>query len=293
MYAVETKSLTKFYGSYKGISNVSLSINKGEIFGLLGPNGAGKTTFLRLLMNLIKPTSGSALVLGMNSDIDSLKIKSRIGYLQGDYVTYPSIKIIDLLNFIKNLRPSNQTDWNILCERFDLDVKRKIGDLSKGNRQKLGIVQAFMSDPELLILDEPTSGLDPLLQQEFESLIFERKEQGASVIMSSHIFQEIESMCDKAGVIREGEIVSVENVSSLSEKRTFKIEIVFSKPVEKQFFVNCDGLDIISLKDNKLTCILNGKADSLLKTLAKYEVISFQSEQAGLEEMFMSFYPKN
>ncbi|SVC48805.1 uncharacterized protein METZ01_LOCUS301659, partial [marine metagenome] len=230
MYAVETKSLTKFYGSFRGISNVSLSINKGDIFGLLGPNGAGKTTFLRLLMNLIKPTSGSALVLGMNSDIDSLKINSRIGYLQGDYVTYPSLKIIDLLNFTKNLRPSNQTDWNILCERFDLDVKRKIGDLSKGNRQKLGIVQAFMSDPELLILDEPTSGLDPLLQHEFESLIFERKERGASVIMSSHIFQEIESMCDKAGVIREGEIVSVENVSSLSEKRTFRIEVVFSKP---------------------------------------------------------------
>ena len=293
MYAVETKSLTKFYGSFRGISNVSLSINKGDIFGLLGPNGAGKTTFLRLLMNLIKPTAGSAFVLGMNPTIDSLKIKSRIGYLQGDYVAYPTLKVIDLLNFTKNLRPSNQTDWNILCERFDLDVNRKIGDLSKGNRQKLGIVQAFMSDPELLILDEPTSGLDPLLQNEFESLIFERKEQGASVIMSSHIFQEIESMCDKAGVIREGEIVSVENVSSLSEKRTFKIEIVFSKPVEKQFFVNCDGLDIISLKDNKLTCILNGKADSLLKTLAKYEVISFQSEQAGLEEMFMSFYTKS
>ena len=293
MYAVETKSLTKFYGSFRGISNVSLSINKGDIFGLLGPNGAGKTTFLRLLMNLIKPTAGSAFVLGMNPTIDSLKIKSRIGYLQGDYVAYPTLKVIDLLNLTKNLRPSNQTDWNILCERFDLDVNRKIGDLSKGNRQKLGIVQAFMSDPELLILDEPTSGLDPLLQNEFESLIFERKEQGASVIMSSHIFQEIESMCDKAGVIREGEIVSVENVSSLSEKRTFKIEIVFSKPVEKQSFVDCDGIDSISLKDNKLTCVLNGKADSLLKTLAKYEVISFQSEQSGLEEMFMSFYPKN
>jgi ABC-2 type transport system ATP-binding protein len=293
MYAVETKSLTKFYGSYRGISNVSLSINKGAIFGLLGPNGAGKTTFLRLLMNLIKPTSGRAIILGMNSDIDSLKIKSRVGYLQGDYVAYPNLKVIDLLNFTKNLRPSNQTDWNILCERFDLDVKRKIGDLSKGNRQKLGIVQAFMSEPELLILDEPTSGLDPLLQQEFKSLIFERKDRGASVIMSSHIFQEIESMCDKVAVIREGEIVSVENVSSLSEKRTFKIEIVFSKPVEKQPFVDCDGLDNISLKDNNLTCTLNGKVDSLLKTLAKYEVISFQSEQTGLEEMFMSFYPKS
>ena len=293
MYAVETKSLTKFYGSYRGISNVSLSINKGAIFGLLGPNGAGKTTFLRLLMNLIKPTSGRAIILGMNSDIDSLKIKSRVGYLQGDYVAYPNLKVIDLLNFTKNLRPSNQTDWNILCERFDLDVKRKIGDLSKGNRQKLGIVQAFMSEPELLILDEPTSGLDPLLQQEFKSLIFERKDRGASVIMSSHIFQEIESMSDKVAVIREGEIVSVENVSSLSEKRTFKIEIVFSKPVEKQPFVDCDGLDNISLKDNNLTCTLNGKVDSLLKTLAKYEVISFQSEQTGLEEMFMSFYPKS
>ncbi len=293
MYAVETKSLTKFYGSYRGISNVSLSIKKGEIFGLLGPNGAGKTTFLRLLMNLIKPTSGRAIILGMNSDIDSLKIKSRVGYLQGDYVAYPNLKVIDLLNFTKNLRPSNQTDWNILCERFDLDAKRKIGDLSKGNRQKLGIVQAFMSEPELLILDEPTSGLDPLLQQEFKSLIFERKDRGASVIMSSHIFQEIESICDKVAVIREGEIVSVENVSSLSEKRTFKIEIVFSKPVEKQPFVDCDGLDNISLKDNKLTCTLNGKVDSLLKTLAKYEVISFQSEQTGLEEMFMSFYPKS
>jgi len=293
MYAVETKSLTKFYGSYRGITNVNLSINKGEIFGLLGPNGSGKTTFLRLLMNLIKPTSGSAFVLGMNSDIDSLKIKSKVGYLQGDYVAYPGLKVIDLLNFTKNLRPSNQTAWNTLCERFDLDVERKIGDLSKGNRQKLGLIQAFMSDPKLLILDEPTSGLDPLLQHEFESLIFERKEQGASVIMSSHILQEIESMCDRAGVIREGEIVSVENVSSLSEKRTFKIEIVFSKPVEKTSFDDCEGLNSISLEDNKLKCILNGKADSLLKKLAKYEVISFQSEQAGLEEMFMSFYPKS
>ena len=287
---ISTTDLTKFYGTHRGISGVSLDINKGEVFGLLGPNGAGKTTCIRIFLDFIRPSSGSATVLGMDSRSDSVEIRRNVGYLPGDFITYEKLTAEELLQYFANLRGGHLRKAKVLAERFDLDLSRKIGELSRGNRQKVGLVQAFMSDPKLLILDEPTTGLDPLLQQEFHTLVLEEVEAGKTLFVSSHVLPEVEVICDRVGIIREGSIVAVEEVATLRKQTVTKIEIEFGQAISKAEFEGVDGVSEVTIKDHHLSCNVTGSVDSLIKLAARYTVVNIQSGHPALEEVFLTYY---
>jgi len=287
---ISTTDLTKFYGTHRGISGVSLDINEGEVFGLLGPNGAGKTTCIRIFLDFIRPSSGSATVLGMDSRSDSVEIRRNVGYLPGDFITYEKLTAEELLQYFANLRGGHLRKAKILAERFDLDLSRKIGELSRGNRQKVGLVQAFMSDPKLLILDEPTTGLDPLLQQEFHTLVLEEVEAGKTLFVSSHVLPEVEVICDRVGIIREGSIVAVEEVATLRKQTVTKIEIEFGQAISKAEFEGVDGVSEVTIKDHHLSCNVTGSVDSLIKLAARYTVVNIQSGHPALEEVFLTYY---
>ena len=287
---ISTTDLTKFYGTHRGISGVSLDINEGEVFGLLGPNGAGKTTCIRIFLDFIRPNSGSATVLGMDSRSDSVEIRRNVGYLPGDFITYEKLTAEELLQYFANLRGGHLRKAKVLAERFDLDLSRKIGELSRGNRQKVGLVQAFMSDPKLLILDEPTTGLDPLLQQEFHTLVLEEVEAGKTLFVSSHVLPEVEVICDRVGIIREGSIVAVEEVATLRKQTVTKIEIEFGQAISKAEFEGVDGVSEVTIKDHHLSCNVTGSVDSLIKLAARYTVVNIQSGHPGLEEVFLTYY---
>ena len=287
---ISTTDLTKFYGTHRGILGVSLDINEGEVFGLLGPNGAGKTTCIRIFLDFIRPSSGSATVLGMDSRSDSVEIRRNVGYLPGDFITYEKLTAEELLQYFANLRGGHLRKAKALAERFDLDLSRKIGELSRGNRQKVGLIQAFMSDPKLLILDEPTTGLDPLLQQEFHTLVLEEAEAGKTLFVSSHVLPEVEVICDRVGIIREGSIVAVEEVATLRKQTVTKIEIEFGQAISKAEFEGVDGVSEVTIKDHHLSCNVTGSVDSLIKLAARYTVVNIQSGHPGLEEVFLTYY---
>lgn len=287
---ISTMDLTKFYGTHRGISGVSLDINEGEVFGLLGPNGAGKTTCIRIFLDFIRPTSGSATLLGMDSRSDSVEIRRNVGYLPGDFITYEKLTAEELLQYFANLRGGHLRKAKALAERFDLDLSRKIGELSRGNRQKVGLIQAFMSDPKLLILDEPTTGLDPLLQQEFHTLVLEEAEAGKTFFVSSHVLSEVEVICDRVGIIREGSIVAIEEVATLRKQTVTKIEIEFGQAISKAEFEGVDGVSEVTIKDHHLSCNVTGSVDSLIKLAARYTVVNIQSGHPALEEVFLTYY---
>ena len=269
---------------------MSLDINEGEVFGLLGPNGAGKTTCIRIFLDFIRPTSGSATILGMDSRSDSVEIRRNVGYLPGDFITYEKLTAEELLQYFANLRGGHLRKAKVLAERFDLDLSRKIGELSRGNRQKVGLIQAFMSDPKLLILDEPTTGLDPLLQQEFHTLVLEEVEAGKTLFVSSHVLPEVEVICDRVGIIREGSIVAVEEVATLRKQTVTKIEIEFGQAISKAEFEGVDGVSEVTIKDHHLSCNVTGSVDSLIKLAARHTVVNIQSGHPALEEVFLTYY---
>ena len=288
--AVATTGLTKFYGVHRGITDVNLAIREGEVFGLLGPNGAGKTTCIRLFLDFIHPTSGSATVLGLDSRADSVRIRRHVGYLPGEFVTYEKLTVLDLLEYFANLRNGDLGKAHLLAERFALDLTRKIGELSRGNRQKLGLVQAFMSDPRLLILDEPSTGLDPLLQQEFHALVREEVEAGKTFFISSHVLSEVEIICDRVGIIREGSLVTVEEVATLRERALTRVEIEFDNPVSPADFEAVEGVTDVVVSEHRLTCSVTGSVDSLIKAAARHTVNKIESARPGLEEVFLAYY---
>lgn len=288
--AITTEGLTKFYGEHRGVIDVNLEIREGEVFGLLGPNGAGKTTCIRLFLDFIHPTSGSATVLGLDSRTDSVGIRQNTGYLPGEFVTYEKLTVVDLLQYFANLRGDNLKRARVLAERFDLDLSRKIRELSRGNRQKVGLVQAFMSDPRLLILDEPSAGLDPLLQQEFHKLVLEEAATGKTLFISSHMLSEVEIICDRVGIIREGTLVTVEEVAALRERALTRVVIEFSDPVSPADFVSLEGVTDVVVSDHRLTCSVTGSVDSLIKAAARHTVNKIESAQPGLEEVFLAYY---
>ncbi len=288
--AISTAGLTKFYGEHRGVIDVNLEIREGEVFGLLGPNGAGKTTCIRLFLDFIHPTSGSATILGLDSRADSVRIRQDTGYLPGEFVTYEKLTVLDLLTFFANLRGGNLGRAKTLADRFNLDLSRKIGELSRGNRQKVGLVQAFMSDPRLLILDEPTSALDPLLQQEFHRLVLEEAAAGKTLFISSHMLSEVEIICDRVGIIREGSLVTVEEVSALRERALTRVEIEFNDPVSPADFEALEGVTDVVVSDHRLTCSVTGSVDSLIKAAARHTVNRIESAQPGLEEVFLAYY---
>ena len=293
--AIQLENLTKHYGNIVGIRNLSLEVAEGEVFGLLGPNGAGKTTTIRLILDFIRPTSGSVSVFGLSPRSDGIAIRRRVGYLPGDFITYNNLTGAAVTEYFTKLRGQNPSKLEMLCERFDLDPTRKIAELSKGNKQKIGLVQAFMNDPDLLILDEPTSGLDPLLQHEFQEMLREEKAQGKTVFLSSHVMSEVEATCDRVCIIREGELVTLDTVSHLTELSLWTVKIVFAEAVGENVFHGLEGVSVTSSADRTFTLSVggDGSMDAVIKTASQYRVVSFESEHASLEDTFLQYYSKD
>lgn len=286
-----TEGLVKRYGRNRGLSGLDLEVRRGEVYGFLGPNGAGKTTTIRLLLDLIRPTEGHASVLGGDPRSDGVALRRRVGYLAGDFVVDGRQTGWELLTYLGNLRGGvPRARIEELAGRLDLDPSRKIKTLSRGNRQKLGVVQAFMHAPELLVLDEPTSGLDPFLQQEFVEMVRQARRAGQTTFMSSHVMSEVQQTADRVGIIREGRLVTVERVETLRERAVRKVEIHFDAPVPAQEFAVLPGVGDLRVDGTVLRCRLAGRADPLVKVAARHTVVDLLSEEPDLEELFFDYY---
>ena len=288
---IETNGLTKRYGKRRGLDGLDLEVNEGEVFGFLGPNGAGKTTTIRLLLDLIRPTSGIARVLGEDPRTGGKNLRRRLGYLAGDFVVEGNQSAAELLTFLGNLRGGVAPERiDRLAERLELDPHTRIRSLSKGNRQKVGLIQAFMHEPELLILDEPSSGLDPLVQQTFLELVREARGNGQTVFMSSHVLSEVEQSADRVGIVRDGRLIAVEGFEALRARAIRRVEIRFDEPVSAVAFANVPGTSDIQVDGTVLRCVIAGRADALVKAAARYPVATILAEEPDLEELFFTFY---
>jgi len=289
--AIETRKLTKWYGRSRGIRDVDLVVEAGQIFGFLGPNGAGKSTTIRLLLDLIRPTSGSARVLGLDVHRDHLAIDRRVSYVPGEVSLYDELTGRQLLTYLGNLQGSVDAAYrDRLIERLELDPTKRIKSLSRGNKQKVGLVVAFMIRPDLLILDEPTAGLDPFIQLEFERLCEETREEGKTVFISSHQLPEVEHLCDRVGIIRDGRLLAVESIADLKDRALRRLEIDFGGPVPAEAFANLPGVRDLTVDDGILRCTVMGSLDALVKAAARFEVRNLRSIDTSLEEIFMAYY---
>lgn len=290
---IHTENLTKYYGKIRGIEDFTLTVNKGEIFGFLGPNGAGKTTTIRLCLGLISKTSGSITVFGMDSHKDSVQIRKRVGYVPGDFGLIPNIKVKTYLKYLLSLSNYKSDDkMEALAARLDLDLNRKTHELSRGNRQKVGVVQAFMADQDLIILDEPTTGLDPLIQQEFYKLVKKEKEEGKTMFMSSHILAEAEAVCDRVAIIREGRLKIVEEIASLQQKTGKVLEVEFRNPVNVEEF-RLPGVSEIKVDNNRLVLTIHENLDSIIKAVANHKVSNMNLKTYSLEQLFLRYYKES
>ncbi|MDE0168882.1 MAG: ABC transporter ATP-binding protein [bacterium] len=286
---IRLTGVTKSYGKARGVIDLDLEVRSGEVFGYLGPNGAGKTTTIRMLVDLIRPQRGKVEVLG-GSPTDPT-IRRRVGYLPGEVEFYEHMGAGDLLTYIGNLRGDGGAGLaGELSERIDLDLSRRIGDLSKGNRQKLALVQALMHRPELVILDEPTSGLDPLVQQEVYRLLDELRDGGVTIFFSSHVLSEVERVADRVGIIREGQLVEVEKLEALRQRAVRTFEVVFEDAPTIAEFENLEGVRSAQLHGNTLHCQVIGSIDQLLKAVARHPVRNLVSHGADLEALFLDYY---
>ncbi|PRX51277.1 ABC-2 type transport system ATP-binding protein [Prauserella shujinwangii] len=288
---IELDRLTKNYGRRRGLSGLTLDIHRGEVFGFLGPNGAGKSTTIRLLLDLIRPTEGTARVLGLDPHADAVRLHRRVGYLPGDFVVPGRWTAGECLEYLTSLRGGvSRARLTALAGRLDLDLGARIRSLSKGNRQKVGIVQAFAHEPELLILDEPTSGLDPLVQQTFLRMVTEARAAGQTVFMSSHIMSEVERVADRVGIIREGRLVTLDTVAALREHAVRRVRLTFDRPVPAEGFAHLPGVVDASTQGTTLHCRVEGSPDALLKAAARHTVTDLLSEEPDLEELFFTYY---
>ena len=289
---VKVSNLTKFYGKTKGIEKVSFEIHEGEIYGLMGPNGAGKTTTLRSMLNLISSDSGKTNILGKDVNELSSKEIRNISYLPGEFEMYSNLTGKQYLTYISNLRNAKTNNIHLLSDQLDLDLNKKINALSKGNKQKIGIVQAFMNSPKLAILDEPTSGLDPLKQQEFQNIVKEQNKEGCSVLLSSHILNEIEDLCEKVGIIKDGTLIASEQISALKNKTIKKYEVTFENPPSINKLSEIKGIYDLKIKDEIATFTIKGNIDDMIKTISKFTVINLRILEPDLEEIFLTYYHK-
>jgi ABC-2 type transport system ATP-binding protein len=289
--AIATQGLTKDYGSGRGLFELDLEVRTGEVFGFLGPNGAGKSTTLRLLLDLIKPTSGSATVLGLDTIEQSLEVRRRVGFLPGDLAMYPRLTGREMLDYLAELRGGCDTHVrDALVERFDADVDRPLRELSTGNRQKLGLVQAFMHEPELLILDEPITGLDPLVQQSFHELLRETAAQGRTVLLSSHTLSEVERVTDRMAIIRKGRLVVVDSLENLRRVAVQRLDIEFAESVDPSLFARLAGVTEASADGPVVTVSFEGPADAIVKAAAAHDVLAIRPHEQDLEEIFLRYY---
>lgn len=290
MNVVEINNLTKYYGKARGIIDVSFTIEEGEIFGFIGPNGAGKSTTIRTLLALIYPTNGNANIFGKDCIKHGPEIKKEIGYLPSEVFYYDRMKVIDLLKYSAGFYKKN-CDKRIyeLAETMNLDVHKRIDDLSLGNKKKVGIIQGLLHEPKLIILDEPTAGLDPLMQQKFFDLLALENKKGAAILYSSHILSEVQKICDRVAIIKEGRIVRVETISTLREDTYKKFKIEIPSKINRDYF-NITGVRDLKVEGNRVRFYFKGNMNSILKKIAGIEIGNLWVEEPDLEEIFMHYY---
>ena len=288
---IQTEKLTKAYGPFRGIVDVDLTVNQGEIFGFLGPNGAGKTTTIRILLDLIRPTSGRATVFGIGTSDDPVAIHRRLGYLPGEWNLYDRLTGAETITYFANLRGGVDRSYvNQLVQRLDLDPSRRFREYSRGNKQKVGLITALQHRPELLILDEPTSGLDPLVQQTFNELLFEAKADGRTVFLSSHIISEVERTCDRVAIIREGRIVRLDTVEGVRNLAAHEVELRFAAPVAGGPFEAIEGVRNLVEEGRTLRMLVTGPIAPVVRLAGQYDLVDFVSREPSLEEVFLSEY---
>lgn len=289
---IRAEGLTKHYGEFPALVDLDLDVRAGEVFGFLGPNGAGKTTTIRTLLDEIRPTAGNASIVGLDTHRYAVEIRRHIGYVPGDLAMYPNLTGRDTLTFFANLRGG--VDWGYvdeLAERLGADLSRRVGDLSSGNRQKVGLIQAFMSRPRVLIMDEPSTGLDPLVQREFQSMLREAAAEGRTVFLSSHTLSEVQRVADRVGIIRQGRLIATEGVPSLRSKAIRRVEMQFDEPVDRHVFEVLDGVRDLEVMNHHVALSFDGEMASLLQTVTdRYRLRDISTEEADLEEIFLTYY---
>ncbi|MBE2201742.1 MAG: ABC transporter ATP-binding protein [Anaerolinea sp.] len=290
-HVIETRDLTVYYNRHRGIVDVNLTVEKGEVFGFLGPNGAGKTTTQRVLLDVIRPTKGQAFIFGKDCQKEGGAIRQRIGYLPGELSLYADMKAQEFFEMVDALW-GNQGDKayrDSLCERLNLDAGRKIREFSRGNKQKVGVVAAFMHKPDLLILDEPTSGLDPLVQQSVLDMVREAKANGRTVFFSSHILSEVQAVCDRVGIIREGQLVATQRIEDLVRQQFERVRLDFTTMPPADAFA-LDGVTEVSRDERGVLLEIRGNLNAVLTTSVTYHVTGIKTETVSLEDIFLAYY---
>lgn len=292
--AIELSGVVKDYGRTRALAGIDLTVQRGQIFGFLGPNGAGKTTAIRVLLDLIRPNAGSARVLGMDCRRDTLEVRKRVGYLPGDLRMYDGMRGDQFLDFIDAFRPERRDPAyrRSLIDRLGLDPAKHIRALSKGNRQKLGFIQALMHRPELLILDEPTSGLDPLVQEEVARILEEVVADGRTVFFSSHVLPEVERLSHSVAIIRAGRVVAVEDVAQLKGRSVHVVQVTFAAPPPPGLFA-LPGVQELHRDGNTVSVQASDSIDAVIKAVARYEIVDLRTEQPNLEDVFLAFYSEH
>jgi len=292
MPVIKTDALTKSYGRARGIVDLTLAVEAGEVYGFIGPNGAGKSTTIRTLLGFLRPNGGSAAIFGMDITARSAEIKKRVGYVPAEVNYYDDMKVENLLTYSQRFygRPDKKQRED-LCELFDLDMTRRIDDLSTGNKKKVAIVQALLHRPELLILDEPTSGLDPLIQNQLFDLLSEEKKRGTTVFFSSHILSEVQRMCDRVAIIKEGRILRVEEIADIRSRTHKHVRVLSDTPGAWAGF-SLPGASEIETKGPEITFWYAGAMGSLMRAFSERSIVNVWIEDPSLEEIFMHDYRK-
>jgi len=296
MSVIQTNNLTKYYGKSKGIEDVNLSVEEGEIFGFIGPNGAGKSTTIRTLLGLIRPTGGSATIFGRDIVNDGPAIREEVGYLPSEVFYYDNMRARDLLrysaSFYKKSKHDMEARMNCLAKALDLDLNKKIDDLSYGNKKKVGIVQGLLHSPKLIILDEPTGGLDPLVQSTFFELLKDENKRGATVLFSSHILSEVQKLCHRVAIIKEGSVIAVEQIDTLRKNSYVKVALELAAPVSHAMF-RVKGISDVQATKGRVTFLYRGDVNAIVKLLAGMKLRNVSIEEPELEEIFMHYYQKD
>jgi ABC-2 type transport system ATP-binding protein len=290
-HAIECEELTKSFGAVRAVDGLTFTVDPGEVVGFLGPNGAGKTTTIRMLFDLIRPTSGRVIVLGREPRTGGAQLRSHIGYVPGDLSLYNRLSGRQLLDFFGSLQSTDDsTRADELANRLGVDLDRRVGTLSRGNRQKIGIVQAFAHEPSLLLLDEPTSGLDPIAQRTFRAIVREATNRGAAVLLSSHVLGEVQRVADRVAIVRSGKLITIEPMRDLEAKALRVVEIRFAEPVSADAFVGLSGVRDVEVEGDLLRASVAGSVDALIKTAARYTIESVAGHEADLEDVFLAYY---